>query len=197
MKSVSYISLAILFWLGMIWLGGLFWFGWHINHYVTDLTTPTDAVVVLTGGRNRIAEGIKLLNKHLAGRMLISGVSRKTSIRDIEKQCGQKADDRSKIDLGYKATNTVENASEIQSWIEKNNIRSVRFVTSNYHIPRGLEELSVYHLPVKIIIHPVYSDTVASKWWQSAGSMKFIFWEYNKFIYTWLTHRLKRWAVQK
>ncbi len=179
-----------------MWLVGLGWFGYHINHYKVDLTTQTDAIVVLTGGRHRIAEGIKLINDKLARKMLISGVSQDVSIKDIEKQSGVKVNDKSQIELGYSATNTVENAAEIRNWIERNKITSVRFVTSNYHIPRGLEELSVYNLPIKIIAHPVYSEKVAQKWWQSAGSLSLIFWEYNKFLYTWISHRLSHWATQ-
>jgi uncharacterized SAM-binding protein YcdF (DUF218 family) len=197
MKTISYLTISVIFWILIIWLGGLCWFGYHINHYPLDLATKTDAIVVLTGGRHRIEEGLKLLNKNLAQRMLISGVSRDVSIKDIEKQSGIKATDISKIELGYSATNTVENAAEIGEWIKRNKIHSVRFVTSNYHIPRGLEELSVYNIPVQVVIHPVYSEKVSEKWWQTLGSLKLIFWEYNKFIYTWLTHRLKRWVVQK
>ena len=39
-----------------VWLGGMIGFGYTINHLRTDADAKTDAIVVLTGGRNRIGE---------------------------------------------------------------------------------------------------------------------------------------------
>lgn len=191
-KNFIYAGFAFLFWLFVIWSIGLIWFNYKINHYPEDSITKTDAIVVLTGGRNRIAEGIKLLNMNLADKLFISGVKKNVTVKAIEKQCGVKAQKPAKIELGYQATNTVENAAEISSWVKKNKIKSLRFITSNYHILRGLEELSVYKMPIKIIAHPVYSERVAKKWWQSLGSFKLIVWEYNKFLWTWMAHHLTK-----
>src|ERR1700690_2685445 len=48
-------------------------------HYVDSLVMPddkikTDAIVVLTGGANRINTGLDMLDTGLAGKLLISGV---------------------------------------------------------------------------------------------------------------------------
>ena len=55
--------------------------------FVVLLPTPaderkTDAIVVLTGGPNRIDRGIDLLERGVARRMLISGVAR--TVRPVE-----------------------------------------------------------------------------------------------------------------
>ena len=178
----KYLLLAIMILVIGLWLGGFFCFCHTINHYKVSNDT-TDAIVVLTGGRNRIAEAIKLFNTGLAEKLFISGVSQKVSVRDIEDKTGVKILNPEKIELGYKAENTLGNASEIKEWIENNQISSVRLITSNYHMPRSMAELSTYHLPLKLICHPVYSERISKRWWHSWATFLFIFAEYNKFLY--------------
>ena len=74
--------------------------------------------------------------------------------------------------------------------MEKNNISSIRLVTSNYHIPRSLEEFYAQNQNLQIVVHPVYSENISKKWWKSWGSFLLIASEYNKFLYVWLSRRL-------
>ncbi|MBR1825284.1 MAG: YdcF family protein [Alphaproteobacteria bacterium] len=173
-----------------LWLCGFFFFAYGINHYKPD-NTHTDAIVVLTGGRNRIAEAISLLNGGLADKLFISGVAKAANITEIENKAGVRLLLPEKVELGYKAQNTVGNASEVKEWIEKNQIKSVRLVTSNYHLPRSMAELSAYHLSLKVIPHPVYSEKISQKWWCNWGTLKFIFAEYNKYVYVCLRNLIK------
>lgn len=166
-----------------VWFAGLFWFDFLINHYPEDRTTRTDAIIVVTGGRNRISESIRLLNNHLSERLFISGVAKSITVEDILKNSTVKTEELGKIELGYSATNTIENASEISRWIQKNNIKSIRFISSNYHIPRSLAEFSAYHKDIQVIIHPVYSENVSKDWWQSWGTGCLFISEYNKFLF--------------
>src|SRR6185312_4751235 len=53
---------AILTLLFLLWLGGLAWFAHSIPDEVSDPTSATDAIVVLTGGSLRVQSGIALLN---------------------------------------------------------------------------------------------------------------------------------------
>ena len=170
-------------WVLCLWIGGFIVFGFYINNFTTDVDETTDAIVVLTGGRNRIAEGVKLLNQNFADKLFISGVSPHVTIEAIEKESHTHINAPEKVILGFKATNTIENAQEIKEWIEQNNIHSVRLVTSNYHLPRSMAELSAYNLPLKITAYPVYSEKVSDSWWKSWGTFKFIFAEYNKFLF--------------
>src|SRR4030095_12213385 len=59
----------------VIWLGGFLAFAAVIPPNVRDTERPVDAIVVLTGGDVRLAEGFALLDRGLAKKMLISGVS--------------------------------------------------------------------------------------------------------------------------
>ena len=166
----------------LIWLCGFIWFGYKINNYSGHEGEYTDAIVVLTGGRNRIAEAVRLMNNNMAEHMFISGVEKHTTMGDIADKLGNSINTPEKIELGYEAKNTIGNAKEIKKWLVKNNINSVRLITSNYHTPRSMAELETYHLPLKIIASPVYSDKVATYWWQSWGTFKLIFGEYNKYL---------------
>lgn len=175
------------------WCLGFVYFAHCINSYEIDKTAKTDAIIVLTGGRNRISEGIKLLNDNLADKLFISGVPENISIRQIEKQAGIAAEDETKIELGRKAKNTIENAIETEEWIKKNDIKSIRLVTSSYHIPRSLQEFIIYVTKgndLEVIINPIYSPNVSLKWWKSWGTFRLLVMEYNKFLVVYIGRHL-------
>lgn len=175
------------------WALGFVLFTRYINSFDIDTNTKTDAIIVLTGGRNRISEGIKLLNENLADKLFISGVPENISIGQIEKQAKIKADDENKIELGRKAKNTIENAIETEEWIKKNNIKSIRLVTSSYHIPRSLQEFIVYVTmgnDLEVVLNPIYSPNVNHKWWKSWGTFRLLMMEYNKFLIVYVCRHL-------
>ncbi len=175
------------------WALGFVLFTRYINSFDIDTNTKTDAIIVLTGGRNRISEGIRLLNENLADKLFISGVPENISIGQIEKQAKIKADDENKIELGRKAKNTIENAIETEEWIKKNNIKSIRLVTSSYHIPRSLQEFIVYVTMgnnLEVVLNPIYSPNVNHKWWKSWGTFRLLMMEYNKFLIVYVCRHL-------
>ena len=175
------------------WFGGFVWFAHYINSYDIDTSTKTDAIIVLTGGKNRISEGIRLLNENLADKLFISGVPADVSIKQIEKQAKVYANDENKIELGRKAKNTLENAIETEEWIKKNNIKSIRLVTSSYHIPRSLQEFIIYvtkENDLEVILNPIYSPNVNHNWWKSWGTFRLLIMEYNKFLVVYLCRHL-------
>lgn len=184
-----YVTLSVV----IAWFGGFVCFAHYINSYEIDKTTKTDAIIVLTGGKNRISEGIRLLNENLADKLFISGVPADVSIKQIEKQAKVYAYDENKIELGRKATNTIENAIETEEWIKKNNIKSIRLVTSSYHIPRSLQEFIIYvtmESNLEVILNPIYSPNVNLKWWKSWGTFKLLIMEYNKFLVVYICRHL-------
>lgn len=185
-KSKSFTLVYIFIGLIIFWFGGFMYFSHHINHYNTRTEENTDAVVVLTGGRNRIARGVEIYNEGRAKRLFISGVSKSTTLDDLEQRIGYKIRDKHNVELGYVATTTIGNALEVKNWVEKNSINSIILVTSNYHVPRSIAELSVYNLPIKVTICPVYSDHVRMHWWKSFKTFLFIFSEYNRFLFVYV-----------
>lgn len=175
----------------LLWLGGFVYFAKHINNYPLDSKTKTEAVIALTGGRNRISEAVNLLNRGLAEKLFISGVGPQISLSQIQRtQHLNIATDR-EIILGSEAADTVGNAVETINWLRQNHINSIRLVTSNYHLPRSITEFKAQNPRLKIIAHPVYSEKVEKKWWTSWHTFSLLFTEYNKFLYVWILSLLQ------
>ncbi len=168
------------------WLCGLAAFDYKINHFVVDETEKTDAIVVLTGGRNRLSEAVKLLNQGASERLFISGVQKNISLEELEKRADISIKTEREITLDKIASNTFENARETCQWMKKQNIHSIRLVTSNYHILRSLVEFRRWNKEVKIVLHPVFSEKIATSWWKSFYSFFFLAQEYNKFLFAWV-----------
>lgn len=184
-KSLFY----ILFLLIAVWIGGFLFFAYKINHLkMTGNEAKADAIIVLTGGKNRIREGAKMLSRNMADKMFISGVSKDVSINNVLRKNDIPLEIGEKIELGKAAHTTVENAMETREWIIENRIRSIYLVTSNYHTPRSLAEFEEYNPDIKIYSAPVFSDSVARKWWSKLDTFKLIFSEYNKFLFVKANH---------
>ena len=104
----------------------------------TDLNKKEiEGIVVLTGDKFRILEGLKILNSEIGYKLLISGVNKEISIEEIKKEfpkfnqlfncC---------VELESISTNTFENVREIFFWKKNNNIKNILLITSDYHLPR-------------------------------------------------------------
>lgn len=172
----------------VIWLGGLIYFTTLIPDSVTDPTTATDGIVVLTGGSDRLREGLQLLADGKAKRLLISGVYREASLTDLL-QTGEAPAGLSQqmidccITIGYRAGNTLGNATEAAEWAAANGLRSLRLVTADYHMPRSLLEFS-HALPGALIVpHPVFPEEVKrERWWLWPGTARLVVGEYHKYL---------------
>lgn len=133
----------------------------------------TDGIVVLTGGPKRIDRGLEILEKHKAKRMLISGV-------DLDVKPGELAAEYDRpmrlfnccIDLGFRAVDTRSNALETARWVKRNKIGSLRVVTHDWHMRRGLLELEIA-LPDDV---EIIADAVPTR-----PSFYILFREYNKY----------------
>lgn len=138
----------------------------------------TDAIVVLTGGNYRIHTGLKLFAEGLAPRLLITGVHK--SVRQEDILASWKENEKLPdccMTLGRDATTTIGNAREAKSWAREHNIRSMRIVTSAYHMPRALIEFHHAMPNIEIISHPVEEQDYAHddvRFWLITFS------EYNK-----------------
>lgn len=174
----------------VLWTLGLIIFGYSINHFTTDQSTHTDAIVVLTGGRNRIPEAVRLLNLKLSNHLFISGVDKDTSLRNIIHTQKLFPHPDSVIEIGHNATDTIGNAEETLNWSKTHNISSLRLVTSNYHLSRALIEFKHFMPQTTIVAHPAFSDHIEKKWWTSWQTFSLICKEYNKLIYAFIKYKL-------
>lgn len=158
--------------LSIMWLAGFVWFAVFLPQPLD--ARRTDAIVVLTGGAGRIDRGIALLEDGSAKRMLISGVDR--SVRPGELAAQYKAPlalFACCITLGREAIDTRSNAIETARWLERRNYRTVRLVTTDWHMRRAALELRQV-LPAHVSF--VY-DAVPSH-----PSLRVLLREYSKFL---------------
>jgi uncharacterized SAM-binding protein YcdF (DUF218 family) len=134
----------------------------------------TDAIVVLTGAPKRIERGLDLLERKRASRMLVSGVAR--AVRPPELAAQYPASEAlfgCCVDLGRESIDTRSNAEEVARWVAKRRFRSVRLVTTDWHMPRARFELA-RRLPDNI---ELVGDAV-----ESNPRFTQLFLEYNKYL---------------
>ncbi len=133
----------------MLRLFGLAALAWCLGFVAFMLTLPhplenntTDAIVVPTGGAGRIDRGIALLKAHQAKRMLVTGVAPGVRPIDLARTYHTApALFSCCIDLGGEAVDTRSNAEETANWVRQHGYRTVRLVTSDWHLPRARMEL--------------------------------------------------------
>lgn len=149
-----------------------------------EKTISADAIVVLTGGQNRLEAAAGLLAQGKGRRLLVSGVH-----PDIQKETLRKAlaDSAAKfdccVDIDYEAKDTVGNAVETQKWLKKNDFRTFILVTNNYHMPRSLLELGRAAPDAVIIAYPVVnSDLGNGSWMFHPDKLRVLFSEYLKYL---------------
>ena len=135
---------------------------------------PTDAVVVLTGGPGRVKRGLDLLEAGQAKRMLVSGVDRRVKPHELAAEYGvQHRLVDCCVDLGHDSVDTRSNAEETAAWAKRRHLRSIRLVTTDWHMPRAHYELSRMVDPdVEIVADAVVSQPGLM------GLLK----EYNKYL---------------
>jgi len=185
-----FIPLAFITLVVLIWTGGLLWFASTIPTKVDDVQTHTDAIVVLTGGSERIETGLALLDEGLAGRLFVSGVGERVKTGDLLPQARNlRPELRDNVTLGTAAANTPGNALETAAWAQSMNVHSIRLVTAAYHMRRSLLEFHAAMPGVAIVPHAVFPATVKTDWWRWPGTASLIAREYTKFVITWAIQR--------
>jgi uncharacterized SAM-binding protein YcdF (DUF218 family) len=166
---------------GLFALGFLL-FALTVTQEPSGSEASADGIVVLTGGEQRILEGARLLRLGRARRLLISGVNARTSRDDIQRLTGlSETGFACCVDLGYRALDTVGNAEEARAWAAERRYGSLIVVTSSYHMPRSLAELSLALPAVTLVPHPV-ALRAGKTWWLTPGTARVLVSEYLKFL---------------
>lgn len=154
---------------------------------VASLAPPdnpkADAIVVLTGGYQRIDQAVELLSKGAGERLLISGVNPATtgnhirlltrSSNDLFECC---------VDIGHEALDTTGNATETARWIRSRGYKSIILVTNNYHMPRSLAELERTDHGTDFIPYPVETDVSPSELASNPLLIRTLAAEYVKYL---------------
>jgi uncharacterized SAM-binding protein YcdF (DUF218 family) len=165
------------------WLAGLIWFAETVTR-LGPQPGNTDAIVVLTGGSERVAEGIALLASRRARLLFVTGVPEGVTGETLLSSVGTNERELlPRIVLGHAAQDTAGNAAETAQWAQREGITSVRLVTANYHMPRSLLEFRRAMPNIPIVPNPVFPDSFKGReWWRWPGTLGLMVREYDKYL---------------
>jgi len=142
----------------------------------------TDAAVVLTGGPGRIEHAIDVLRSGKARRLLVAGVDPSVTKLDLARTIPGSAKWLSCcIDLGSESVDTRSNSEEASRWLARHNYRSLRLITSDWHMRRARYEFE------KVLKGKYQLTTDAVR---TEPGFLTLFGEYNKYLF----RRLAVWA---
>jgi uncharacterized SAM-binding protein YcdF (DUF218 family) len=163
-------------------VAGLAWFA--VPPAAENRAAPTDAIVVLTGGSQRLQRGIDLLRQGKGRELFVSGVNQRVDLDELLRVSG----DAPRwlaccIALGHEAENTEGNAQETARWMGRQGYRSLRLVTAWYHMPRSRLEFERAMPDVEIVPHPVFPERVTpQQWWAWRSTAGLLIGEYGKYL---------------
>jgi len=164
----------------VLWAFGFLWFAVALPRPAAG--EKTDAIVVPTGGGGRIARGLEMLQGGAAERMLVSGVDSHVKPHEFAIEYDvPEATMECCVTLGFAALDTRGNARETSDWVAAGEVRSLRLVTSDWHMRRAALELESV-LPEDTV---VVRDAVRTE-----PSLRTLFLEYHKLLAAWLVRIL-------
>lgn len=178
--------LTVIVGVAFLWLAGFGLF----TEYVRGMqpqnpSEPTDAIIVLTGGAQRVNKGLDLLSTGQGKKLFITGVNGHVSLQEImnlwKRPIIEEDSNDCCIVLDHKARNTIQNAQETKAWAQKEHIKTLRLVTSDYHMPRARLEFK-HNIPgIIILAWPVKAHTEKA---ETNELLRLSFGEYNKTLLT-------------
>jgi len=137
-------------------------------------TPKVDAIVVITGGKGRIEHAASLLADGQGKRLLIAGADPSVRKADLVRRLGGKEKlFNCCVDLGSESVDTRSNAEEANRWLERRRYKSMRLVTSDWHMRRARYEFNrQLDSDIKIIADAVRTEP----------NFMTLFAEYNKYL---------------
>jgi uncharacterized SAM-binding protein YcdF (DUF218 family) len=134
----------------------------------------TDAAIVLTGGPGRIEHAVDVVKQHEAKRLLVAGVDPSVTKPDLARRIPASGPWLACcIDLGSESVDTRSNAEEAGRWLARHKYKSIRLITSDWHMRRARYEFQ------KVLgsKYQVTTDAVRTE-----PSFLTLFGEYNKYV---------------
>ena len=120
----------------------LLYAGYQFNSFVIDAAAGAsvpphaDAIVVLTGGKGRVNEGLRMLRAGVADTLILSGVHEDAGMDAIFAN-GVDPYLRESIILEKSSKNTYENAVQTRRLVIEKGFKSIVLLTSWYHLTRA------------------------------------------------------------
>jgi uncharacterized SAM-binding protein YcdF (DUF218 family) len=149
-----------------LWVLGFVVFSAKISMLYAPLDTIfTEGIVVFTGESGRIQKALSLAANHPKSYLRISGKSKTSNFQPYASSF-----------ISYDAAcNTEENLALTHRWIKEKGIKSLRLITSDYHMPRCLMAASQWR--IVLLPHPLHLNV------ESPLRLFRIFKEYNKWLF--------------
>jgi uncharacterized SAM-binding protein YcdF (DUF218 family) len=158
----------------LAWALGFVVFAFTLGKPAPANAAQTDAAVVLTGGKGRLEHAMEALRQGKAKRLLVSGADPAVTKADLARRIpGSQRLLKCCVDLGSESVDTRSNAEETQRWLQQHRYRSVRLITSDWHMRRARYEFRKV-LGSKYVL---VEDAVRTE-----PSFLTLFGEYNKYV---------------
>ncbi len=173
----------------ILWSAALAWFV-HTMPAQNDVAdTNVGALVVLTGGEDRVEYGLTMLADGMAPVLFISGVGAKATEEEmLSSHATANVRERiyeagAEIILDHEAKSTVSNADQAANFIRKRGITTIRLITANYHMKRSMREFRNAIPEITILADPVFpSGFRRDEWWQHENTRRLVFSEFHKYF---------------
>lgn len=182
LRGITKLSLSIAI-ICIIFLSlGFVWYSYQTKNFSNIKTPPkSDAIVVLTGGANRIQTAFSLMDKNLGDRLLITGVNWRTSKSAIFSALNRDIkNSKITVDLDHLALDTIGNANETAHWAKKHDYKKLIIITSSFHISRSLLEFELAMPNIELIPYPAFTDRIKNTDQNLRSDLK----EYGKLVAT-------------
>jgi uncharacterized SAM-binding protein YcdF (DUF218 family) len=168
-------------------LAGLQHFVLNLPKITSPLGPTTDGIVVITGGQQRLSDGLNLLQIGAGKALLVSGVGRGVSKSILADELDLGASVITLLEccvtLEFSASDTRGNALATSEWAEENKFQSLRLVTSNYHMPRAKHVFTRKMPNIELYFWPVSpADLTLETWWQKPDIIWLLAREYAKYL---------------
>ena len=134
----------------------------------------TDSAVVLTGGSGRLERAVEVLRERKARRLLVSGADPLVTKADLARRVrGSDKLMRCCVDLDSAPVDTRTNAEETRRWLAQRHYKSMRLITSDWHMRRAYYDF-------RRVLGPDYE--IITDGVETEPSFITLFAEYNKYV---------------
>lgn len=188
----GFLTAVLLFFIFTLWMASAVYSEMPTKATLSDDYEIADAIVCLTGGRGRIRTAFDLFDKGYGRILYISGIDQQTRSSEILNELKKIGPiDETKIVLESVATNTIENAKEVERYIREHDLHKILLVTSSYHVRRS------FYIFKKVLPSYVQIDVSwyalepfdENDWWKTWNGIWVTVSEYFKFLHAYLVLR--------